>query len=376
MNTRRVRTLVVGLGTMGTSHARAYRAIDDFELVGLCTRNAAARGDLESEFPGVPRFETLEDGLAATRPDAVAVCAYTEHHAAMALKALAAGAHVFCEKPLADTLEAAEGIVAAARAANRALLIGYILRVHPSWSRFVEIGQTLGKPLVMRMNLNQQSAGSFWQVHKNLMKSTSPLVDCGVHYVDIMCQVTRARPVAVHAVGARLTGEIAPAMYNYGHLDIRFDDGSVGWYEAGWGPMISETAHFVKDIIGPNGAVSIVSHESADATAKSADHNTHTQTNALRIHHAALDVKGAIRQAGRNRLDRGRARPPGSVRARAAAIPQGDPRRGRPRLASRGRAELVADRLRRRPKRAHRRGRAARQRAPVGAATRSGDDIL
>jgi predicted dehydrogenase len=56
--------------------------------------------------------------------------------------------------------------------------------------------------------------------------------------------------------------------------------------------MISETAHFVKDIIGPNGAVSIVSHESADATAKSADHNTHTQTNALRIHHAALDVNG------------------------------------------------------------------------------------
>jgi predicted dehydrogenase len=83
-------------------------------------------------------------------------------------------------------------------------------------------------------------------------------------------------------------------MYNYGHLDITFDDGSVGWYEAGWGPMISETAHFVKDIIGPNGSVSIVSHESADATAKSADHNTHTQTNALRIHHAALDANGAF----------------------------------------------------------------------------------
>jgi len=294
MGAQRVRVLVVGLGTMGTSHARAYKAIDEFELVGLCTRHAAQRADLEAEFPGAPRFETLDDALAATRPDAVAICAYTEHHAAMALKALAAGAHVFCEKPLADTLKAAERIVAAAREARKTLLIGYILRVHPSWSRFVEIGRTLGKPLVMRMNLNQQSAGSFWQVHKNLMRSTSPLVDCGVHYVDIMCQVTRARPVAVHAIGARLTGEIAPAMYNYGHLDITFDDGSVGWYEAGWGPMISETAHFVKDIIGPNGSVSIVSHESADATAKSADHNTHTQTNALRIHHAALDANGAF----------------------------------------------------------------------------------
>ena len=40
-------------------------------------------------------------------------------------------------------------------------------------------------------------------------------------------------------------------MYNYGQLQVTFDDGSVGWYEAGWGPMMSETAFFVKDVIGP-----------------------------------------------------------------------------------------------------------------------------
>ena len=257
--------LVVGLGTMGMSHARAYKAIDGFELVGLCTRNAAARHDLDQEFASVPRFERLGEALEAFKPDAVAICAYTEHHAPMALEALAAGAHVFCEKPLADTLEAAEAIVAAARAAGKALLVGYILRVHPSWTRFVEIGRTLGKPLVMRMNLNQQSSGSFWEVHKNLMRSTSPIVDCGVHYVDVMCQVTRAKPVAVHAVGARLTDEIAPSMVNYGHLHIAFDEGSVGWYEAGWGPMMSEIAFFVKDMIGPKGCVSIVAEEAADA---------------------------------------------------------------------------------------------------------------
>jgi predicted dehydrogenase len=289
--TERVRVLVVGLGTMGTSHARAYNAIDGFKLVGLCTSRAANRHDLDVEFPGLPRFERFDEALAILRPDAVAICTYTEHHAEMALQAFAARAHVFCEKPLADTLEAARRVVGAARAAGKALLIGYILRVHPSWSRFVEIGRTLGKPLVMRMNLNQQSAGSFWEVHKKLMRSTSPIVDCGVHYVDVMCQVTRARPVAVHAVGARLTGEIAPAMYNYGHLHILFEDGSVGWYEVGWGPMMSETAHFVKDIIGPNGSVSMVATQSCGASARSADHDTHTRTNALRIHHAALDAE-------------------------------------------------------------------------------------
>ena len=289
-----VRVLVAGLGTMGISHARAYQAIDGFDLVGLCTHRSVERHDLDAEFPGLPRFDRLDEALATLRPDAVAICTYTEHHADMAVQAFAAGAHVFCEKPLAETLDAARRVVGAARDSGKALLIGYILRVHPSWSRFVEIGKTLGKPLVMRMNLNQQSAGSFWDVHKKLMQSTSPIVDCGVHYVDIMCQVTRARPVAVHAVGARLSSEIAPSMYNYGHLHISFDDGSVGWYEAGWGPMISETAHFVKDMIGPNGCVSIVASESAGATTRSSDHDKHTKTNALRIHHAAVDAAGGF----------------------------------------------------------------------------------
>ncbi len=288
------RVLVIGLGTMGTSHARAYKATDGFELVGLCTRNAAKRHDLDAEFAGVPRFELFGEALVALNPDAVAICTYTEHHAPMALEAIAAGAHVFCEKPLADTLQAAETVVAEAKLAKRALLVGYILRVHPSWTRFVEIGRTLGKPLVMRMNLNQQSSGSSWEVHKNLMRSTSPIVDCGVHYVDVMCQATRAKPVLVHAVGARLTDEIAETMFNYGHLQIAFDDGSVGWYEAGWGPMMSETAFFVKDMIGPRGSVSIVAKESAGAGVKSSDHNAHTKTNALRVHHAALDAKGAF----------------------------------------------------------------------------------
>jgi len=291
---KRQRVLVVGLGTMGLSHARAYKAIDGFDLVGLCTRNAAGRHDLDKEFPGLPRYEGLTEALRALKPDAVAIAAYTEHHAPMALEAFAAGAHVFCEKPLADTLEAAERVVAAARKAKRALLIGYILRVHPSWTRFVEIGRSLGKPLVMRMNLNQQSSGSFWEVHKALMRSTSPIVDCGVHYVDVMCQATRAKPILVHAVGARLTSEIAPKMVNYGHLHIAFDDGSVGWYEAGWGPMISETAFFVKDMIGPKGSVSIVAKEGGGAGAKSADHDSHTRTNALRIHHAALKSDGSF----------------------------------------------------------------------------------
>ena len=134
-------------------------------------------------------------------------------------------------------------------------------------------------PYVFRMNLNQQSTGADWEIHKALMRTTSPLVDCGVHYVDVMCQITDAAPVRVQGIGLRLSTEIAPDMYNYGQLQVVFADGSVGWYEAGWGPMMSETAFFVKDIVSPNGAVSII-----DAPKASADIDGHTKVGGILLH--------------------------------------------------------------------------------------------
>jgi predicted dehydrogenase len=207
-----------------------------------------------------------------------------------------AGAHVFVEKPLADTVADAERVVETARRTNRKLVIGYILRHHPSWMKFIEIAKTLGTPHVFRMNLNQQSSGAAWDAHKRLLQSLSPIVDCGVHYVDVMCQITRAKPTMVHAVGARLTEDMPDGMYNYGHLHVTFDDGSVGWYEAGWGPMMSETAYFVKDVIGPKGSVSIVMAETV-GDIRSDDINAHTKTNQILLHHAALKPDGSFEKA-------------------------------------------------------------------------------
>ena len=290
----KIRVLVVGLGNMGISHARAYASNDGFEIAGFCSRGIEMRDDLRNEFPGVALFADYSEALLVLKPDAVSINTWPDTHAAYARMALEANAHVFIEKPLADTVEEARAIAALAKAKKRKLVIGYILRVHPSWVKFVELGKTLGKPLVMRMNLNQQSSGAQWEVHKALMQSISPIVDCGVHYVDVMCQVTGAKPVSVHAVGVRLTNEISASMYNYGHLHVAFDDGSVGWYEAGWGPMMSETAFFVKDMIGPKGSVSIAMDESKNG---SSDVDSHTKTSELRLHHGGLGPDGKLAKA-------------------------------------------------------------------------------
>jgi predicted dehydrogenase len=287
-----IRVLVAGCGNMGASHARAYHRMPEFEIAGLVSRGPASRERLSAELGGLPGFSDYYAALAATKPDAVSINTYPETHGPYARAALDAGCHVFCEKPLAETVEEAQAIVDAARARDRKLVIGYILRVHPAWVRFIEIARTLGKPLVMRMNLNQQSRGTAWQSHRNLMESMSPIVDCGVHYVDVMCQMTGARPVRVSAIGARLTDDIKAGMYNYGQLQVTFDDGSVGWYEAGWGPMMSEVAFFVKDVIGPRGCVSIVKDPNEATAAASDDIDSHTKTNSIRLHHAELTAAG------------------------------------------------------------------------------------
>ena len=283
-----IRILVVGCGNMGASHAKAYHLMSEFQICGLVS-TGVSKHKLNDDLGGIYQlFDNYEQALEQTKPDAVCISTYPDTHEAYAVMAFEQGCHVFMEKPIADSVAGAERVAAAAKAAGKKLVVGYILRHHPSWIKFIDIAQELGKPLVMRMNLNQQSHGYMWDVHRNLMKSLSPIVDCGVHYIDVMCQMTRSKPLTVTAIGARLTNDIPNGNYNYGQLQIRFEDGSVGWYEAGWGPMMSETAFFVKDVIGPKGCVSIVAKD-AGGKGKSDSVEAHTKTESLRWHHADID---------------------------------------------------------------------------------------
>ncbi|MHC2219248.1 Gfo/Idh/MocA family protein [Rhizobium leguminosarum] len=289
MTVKPIRVLVAGLGNMGRSHALAYHNNPGFEIVGLVNRSTP---QLEPELQGYAIHPDFMAALTELKPDLCSINTYSDSHADYAVAAFEAGCDVFVEKPLATTVADAERVVAAARKAGRKLVIGYILRHHPSWMKLIEEARKLGPPYVFRMNLNQQSSGPTWATHKSLMRTTSPIVDCGVHYVDVMCQITDAKAVEVRGMGLRMSEEIAADMYNYGHLQVLFEDGSVGWYEAGWGPMISETAFFVKDVMSPKGAVSIV----MDPNAKSDDIDTHTKTSVIRLHTAETGPDGKFIQ--------------------------------------------------------------------------------
>ncbi|MDA7757143.1 Gfo/Idh/MocA family oxidoreductase [Opitutales bacterium] len=295
MSENKIRILVVGAGNMGRSHALAYASIPEFEIAAICTRSPESRSKLMAELPEeTPEADNYERALHDLCPDAVCISTYPDTHYPFAKLALEAGCHVFTEKPLAESSEQCQELVDLARAQNKALVVGYILRQHPSWIKFVEVAKTLGSPLVMRMNLNQQSYGKNWETHKSLLSSISPIVDCGVHYVDVMCQMTGTRPTRVSGIGAQLSDELPKDKINYGHLQVTFEDGSVGWYEAGWGPMMSETAFFIKDVVGPLGSASIVAAD-AGSRGKSSDVDAHCQTERILLHRSVKDENGELK---------------------------------------------------------------------------------
>jgi predicted dehydrogenase len=276
---------------MGSSHALGYKRIPGFQVAAFVVeRNVDRAGQLAARLKlDIPVFTDFSRAMAEVKPDVASINTLADTHAEYAIQAMRQGCHVFVEKPIAMTVAEAEETARVASETDRKLVVGYILRVHPAWVKFIDLARGLGKPLIMRMNLNQQSYGHEWDVHKSFIRNTPPLVDCGVHYVDVMCQMTRSRPVLVQGIGARVTDEIAPDAHNYGALQVVFEDRSVGWYEVGWGPMMSKVAFFVKDVIGPRGSVSI------DKDTRSIDPSQvsgHAKVESIILHSSARNTAG------------------------------------------------------------------------------------
>ena len=149
--TTAVRVLVAGLGNMGISHASAYQANPGFEIAGLVNRSAVTLPQVLAGRQVEPDFYS---SLHEHKPELVSVNTYSDTHAEYAIAAMEAGAHVFVEKPLATNLADARNVVACAKANQRKLVVGYILRHHPSWMRLITEARQLGGPFVFRMNLS------------------------------------------------------------------------------------------------------------------------------------------------------------------------------------------------------------------------------
>lgn len=118
--------LVAGCGSIGQRHLRNLRGLGVTRLAA-CDPDAARTAEVAAEL-GIPTFAEYRAALAATSPDVVFVCTPPSLHVDQARQAVAAGAHVFIEKPLASSLDGVDDLIASARAAKRVCQLGYNLR--------------------------------------------------------------------------------------------------------------------------------------------------------------------------------------------------------------------------------------------------------
>jgi len=249
--------VVVGFGRMGKRHAAAYQALSNFDLVGICGREHQ-RSYAEFHFPDAEFYLDAQTAITTTNANVVCVSTHVDSHESLARTAIDNGAHVFLEKPVAQTLEESEALFAYANDNRKKIVAGYVRKHDPLWTAFVDQGKQLGSPVVIRFCVDQPSAGDEWQVHQSILKDSSLTFDCAVHYVDMMARICGAKPVGVFGRAVRLHGD--PSLNgNYGFLSVEFSDGSVGSFDSAWGPMVGTKPSSIITATGPGGSVSIVS---------------------------------------------------------------------------------------------------------------------
>ena len=125
---RDVSTLIIGCGSIGRRHARVLRSLGVRDI-RACDPAPAQRATLLAEIPTVKMYESFEDGLR-DRPETVLVCTPPWLHIPQARQAINAGCHVFSEKPLSDTTEGMDALVALAAKKNKKVMVGLCFRYH------------------------------------------------------------------------------------------------------------------------------------------------------------------------------------------------------------------------------------------------------
>lgn len=120
-----IRVGIVGLGPWGSRLLQALQACREFDVFGVCD---ADRRTLDQSHSAAPRFLRLQDLLREADVEAVVVAVPPQQQAALGLKVLEAGRHLFIEKPMATTSSDANRLVAAAHLADRVVCVGHVTR--------------------------------------------------------------------------------------------------------------------------------------------------------------------------------------------------------------------------------------------------------
>lgn len=248
---------LIGCGSMGAAHLDDVCEKQNVVLECVCDLDEERAQQFCRKFHA-NSFETdYKKVIAMESVDIVIIATYPSTHLEILRECIANGKHVVCEKPIAPDIEGGKAFVELVKAHPECkVLIGHILRHNKTYQTVAKMIQdgAIGSPIVMRMAQNHHTMD--WQKYRNLICEASPVLDCGVHYIDVMRWFTGADVMEVDGIGLRNEPDIPKDRYNYGLMTARLTDGSVAYYEAGWSNTMSSDN--LKEFVGPKGRIRIV----------------------------------------------------------------------------------------------------------------------
>jgi predicted dehydrogenase len=226
-NGSKLRIAIVGVGRFGALHGRAWTEAGA-ELVGISDPSTARLTEVGDVFGVAVRTTGLPELLAAARPDAVVIASDEDTHAELALNALAAGCHVFIEKPLAQSSAEAWAIHRQAQEAERKVVVGNISRFATPYARMratLRSGE-LGELYTLRLRRDFSNA---W--YQDFGDRVHPVWESMIHDIDLAISFAAAPVTSVVAFRSEAAGGDADAVIS---ALLRFETGVTATVESSW----------------------------------------------------------------------------------------------------------------------------------------------
>ena len=217
-----VQIAVAGLGYWGPNLARNFAGLAD--LTWICDTSPELLERHAPAHPGVRATTSLDDLLADEELDAVALATPVPTHAELAEQVLRAGKHCFVEKPLAQSVEEAERVLAAARESGRVLMVGHLLEYHPGVEMLKELIDSGELGEIRYLYSNRLNLGV-------LREDENALWSLGAHDVSVLLRLAGEEPYESRAVGESYMQEgIEDVVFCY----LRFPSGLAAHMHLSW----------------------------------------------------------------------------------------------------------------------------------------------
>ena len=246
-----VRLGFIGCGSINRHHAGVIRKqVDGLLVAAGADIDPAALDGFRADNPGADGCTDYRELLAREDVDAVVVGLPTGLHSAAAVAAAAAGKHVFCEKPMAMNLAAADAMIDACGAAGVKLMIGHVRRYDPDWGTFKRLVEEnrIGRPLLWNYTFGSAGPGRWFM---DAAVGGGPFLDMGVHNLDFANWLFGSPVETV----AKLMRFRTTSAWDTGAAILRYQGGDQVLLACSWGLPAGCAGGTVMEALGPGGVI-------------------------------------------------------------------------------------------------------------------------